>query len=88
MLHRMLHKRVTTENHSNSNRYDALDSLFKSITNNTLRMALALYDLIDESKGDGQKVNNCDLAKRVCLKIEQRNVEEKVGCCLQAKGFY
>jgi hypothetical protein len=36
-----------------------------------------LYDLIEQAKTDGTKVNNYALAKQVGIEVEQRNTEEE-----------
>ena len=36
-----------------------------------------MYDLIEQAKTDGTKVNNYALAKQVGIEVEQRNTEEE-----------
>ena len=42
-----------------------------------LRKVFALYDLIEQSEANGEKVNNYALAKQVGIEVEQRNTEEE-----------
>ena len=42
-----------------------------------VQTAFALYDLIEQAKADGTKVNNYVLAKQVGIEVEQRNTEEE-----------
>lgn len=41
-----------------------------------------LYDLIEQAEGNGEKVSNYALAKKVGIEVEQRNTEEEwdVAC--------
>ena len=36
-----------------------------------------MYDLIEQAEANGEKVNNCALAKQVGIDVEQRNTEEE-----------
>jgi hypothetical protein len=61
----------------NPNRSNARYSLSKPITIDSLQMAFALYDLIEQAERNGENVSNYNLAKQVGLAVEQRNSEEE-----------
>ena len=61
----------------NPNRSNARYGLLKPIAIDSLQIAFALYHLIEQADADGEKVNNCALAKQVCIEVEQRNFEEE-----------
>ena len=61
----------------NPNRSNARYSLSKPIAIDSLQIAFALYDLIEQSEANGEKVNNYALAKQVGIEVEQRNTEEE-----------
>jgi hypothetical protein len=61
----------------NPNRSNARYSLSKPIAIHSLQTVFALYDLIEQSEANGEKVNNYALAKRVGIEVEQRNTEEE-----------
>lgn len=61
----------------NPNRSNARYSLSKPIAIDSLQTAFALYDLIEQTEANGEKVNNYALAKQVGIEVEQRNTEEE-----------
>jgi hypothetical protein len=61
----------------NPNRSNARYSLSKPITIDSLQMASALYDLIEQAERNGENVSDYNLAKQVGLAVEQRNSEEE-----------
>ena len=61
----------------NPNRSNARYSLSKPIAIDSLQVAFALYDLIEQVEANGEKVNNYALAKQVGIEVEQRNTEEE-----------
>ena len=65
----------------NPNRSNARYSLSKSIAIESLQTAFALYDLIEDAKTNGDKVNNYDLARKVGIEVEQRNTDNWVEGC-------
>ncbi len=63
----------------NPNRSNARYILSKPITIDSLQMAFALYDLIEEAERNGEKENNYNLAKQVGLKVEHRTLDNEGG---------
>jgi len=78
-LNRILRKHIEFEKGRqtrNPNRSNARYSLSKPIAIDSLQTAFALYDLIEQTEANGEKVNNYELAKQVGIEVEQRNNEE------------
>ncbi|PAR56894.1 hypothetical protein CGT93_01150 [Vibrio metoecus] len=61
----------------NPNRSNARYSLSKPIAIDSLETEFALFDLIEQTETNGEKVNNYALVKQVGIEVDQRNTEEE-----------